>query len=164
MFKVSSQEEFGLRFLIQLAKAGEREVSLSEIASKEGVSLAYVRKIFGILRTGGLVRASKGVLGGYSLIRPASQINLQEVFFALRNPEQDFSCSYFAGNLEICAHHGDCGVRPLVSVLNRKVDDFLLGISLSELVKEEREVKVQLETKANTYSENSDRELFESIK
>jgi Rrf2 family protein len=145
MIKITSQEEFGLRFLLHLAKNENQEISLSDIAAKEGVSMPYVRKIFGILRLGGLVKASKGVQGGYSLIRSASQINLKEVFNALKTHEQDFSCSYFTGNLDICANHSDCGVRPLISLMNRKIDDFLLGINLSQLVKEEKQVAAQLQ-------------------
>ncbi len=144
MLKISSQEEFGLRFLVQMARAENQEITLSELADKEGVSLTYVRKIFGILRQGGLVQASKGVQGGYSLIKPARQINLKEVFDALGGRMNDFDCSYFSGNLSICANHQDCGVRPLISLLNSKIDDFLSNINLSQLVKEERQVMFHL--------------------
>jgi Rrf2 family protein len=147
MLKISSQEEFGLRLLVQMARAENQEISLSELAEKEGISLTYVRKIFGILRHGGLVQASKGFQGGYSLIKPAKQINLKEVFDALKNPEIGFDCSYFSGNLSICANHGDCAVRPLISLLNSKIDDFLSNINLSQLVKEEREVMFHLAAK-----------------
>lgn len=140
MFKISSQEEFGLRFLIQLAKANGQEVSLAEIAEKEGVSLTYVRKIFGILRAGNLVKASKGVLGGYSLAKATSEINLMEVFEVLKTQTQDFSCNDFSGNLSICANFSDCGVRPVISLLKRKINNFLTEINLSQLVKEESSV------------------------
>jgi Rrf2 family protein len=145
MLKISSQEEFGLRFLLQLAKTEEQEVSLAEIATKEGVSLPYVRKIFGILRAGGLVKATKGVQGGYSLVRPAAEINLRQIFAALKTTEQDFHCSYFSGNLDICANYGDCGVRPVLSLLTRKIDDFLCRINLSQLAHEEKQVIAQLQ-------------------
>ncbi|MDX1919518.1 MAG: Rrf2 family transcriptional regulator [Candidatus Caenarcaniphilales bacterium] len=149
MFKISSQEEFGLRFLVQLAKADEKvtngqEVSLSEIADREGVSLSYVRKIFGILRSGNLVKASKGVLGGYSLAKPASEINLMEVFEVLKTQQQDFSCNDFSGNLSVCANFSNCGVRPVISLLRRKIDNFLAEINLSQLVKEEISVISEL--------------------
>ena len=145
MFKISSQEEFGLRLLLQLAKAGDKaEISLAELSSKEGISLTYVRKLFGILRSAGLVQASRGVLGGYSLIRSPAQINLKEVFSALQSQEQGFVCTYFSGQLEVCANHGDCAVRPLISLLNRKIDNFLENINLSQLIKEEKQVIKEL--------------------
>lgn len=149
MFKISSQEEFGLRFLVQLAKSSNcsGEMSLSEIAHKEGVSLPYVRKIFGILRSGGLVKASKGVQGGYSLLKPASEITLKEIFEVLGSDLQEFSCNDFAGQFSVCANFGDCGVRPLLSLLRRKIDDFLKGITLSQLVSEERNVLSTLQSK-----------------
>lgn len=145
MFKISSQEEFGLRLLVQLAKAGENaEISLAELSSREGISLTYVRKLFGVLRSSGLVKASRGVLGGYSLVKSASEINLKEVFEALKNPEQSFDCTYFSGQLDICANHGNCGVRPLISLLNHKIDEFLENINLSQLIKEEKQVSQEL--------------------
>lgn len=144
MFKISSQEEFGLRFLVQLAKANGREVALAEIANKEGASLTYVRKIFGILRLGDLVKASKGSQGGYSLSKPASEINLQKVFSILKPEPHEFSCKDFTGNLPECANFADCGVRPVMSLLRGKVNDFLSGINLSQLVKEEKAVLANL--------------------
>ena len=144
MLKISSQEEFGLRFLVQLAKAGDKEVHLSDLANKEGISLIYVRKIFGILRSKGLVKASKGVNAGYSLIKNSDDINLKEIFDALKYEEQDFNCSSFSGNLSVCANHGNCGVRPIISLLNQKIDEFLSEINLSQLVKEENEVISQI--------------------
>ncbi|MDX1918987.1 MAG: Rrf2 family transcriptional regulator [Candidatus Caenarcaniphilales bacterium] len=152
MLKISSQEEFGLRFLLQLAKAAGDEVSLSEIAQEEGVSITYVRKIFQILRIGGLVKASLGSNAGYALTRPPADINLKEVFDILKTTDHDFTCNSFTGNLEICAHHSGCSVRPLMSLLTQKVNDFLASINLSQLVKEEAAVQSYLRTLTLTHS------------
>ena len=142
-----------MRFLVQLAKSQKEEMSLAEISQREGVSLPYVRKIFGILRSGGLVRASKGVQGGYSLLKPASEITLREVFEVLGADLQEFSCSDFSGQFSICANHGDCGVRPLLSLLKRKIDELLRGITLSQLIHEEHKVMNALQSKIETRSQ-----------
>ncbi|MDJ0625461.1 MAG: Rrf2 family transcriptional regulator [Candidatus Caenarcaniphilales bacterium] len=147
MFKISSQEEFGLRFLVQLAKANGREVSLSDIAEKEGTSLSYVRKILGILRSAGLVISSKGVKGGSSLSRSPSEITLVEIFHILKPEPHEFSCKDFTGNLPECANFSDCGVRPVMSLLRKKVNEFLSNITLSQLVKEEKDVLSHLQSK-----------------
>jgi Rrf2 family protein len=144
MFKVSSQEEFGLRFLVHLAKSEGKEVSLADIATKEGISLPYVRKIFGILRDGGLVKASKGVTGGYSLTHQPEELTLKTIFQALKPEPHEFSCNDFTGQLSVCANFGDCGLRPLLSLLQNKINNFLDGISLSQLIKEEKSVKEDL--------------------
>jgi Rrf2 family protein len=140
MLWISSQEEMGLRFLVRLAQQPDREVALADISQVEGISLQYVRKIFGILGRNGLVRASRGVKGGYWLVKPAAEISLVEIFDALKPVSSEFDCSQFSGKLPVCANHDNCSVRPVIQLLDSKVRDFLAGISLSQLAQHESEV------------------------
>jgi len=79
--KISAQEEYGLRCLVQLASAeGDgRWLTLAQIAEREGLSVANAGKLMWILSKAGLVSAQRGTKGGYSLARPASEIRLNEV-------------------------------------------------------------------------------------
>ena len=79
--KISAHEEYGLRCLVQLARAeGEGEsLTLHQIAEREGLSVANAGKLMWILMKAGLVSAQRGTNGGYSLARPAAEIRLNEV-------------------------------------------------------------------------------------
>jgi DNA-binding transcriptional ArsR family regulator len=76
--KVTAQEEYGLRCLVQVARghAQGRSLSITEIAQGEGLSTPYVGKILAVLRKGGLVTAARGRSGGYTLTRNPRAITL----------------------------------------------------------------------------------------
>ena len=72
--KVSAQEEYGLRCLLQLAPLGEGEyLTLTQIAEREGISVANAGKLLWILNKAGLVSSIRGTKGGYRLARAASE-------------------------------------------------------------------------------------------
>ncbi|HWW94152.1 MAG TPA: Rrf2 family transcriptional regulator, partial [Vicinamibacteria bacterium] len=69
--KLSSQEEYGLRCLLQLGREGEgRSLTIAEMSQREGISTPNVAKIMRILRRAGLVLSTRGKSGGYTLARP----------------------------------------------------------------------------------------------
>ena len=73
--KLTSQEEYGLRCLLRIAREGDGgNLTIPEISEAEGISAHYVAKLMGILRREGMVKSARGQTGGYTLSRPAHQI------------------------------------------------------------------------------------------
>lgn len=144
--KISAQEEYGLRCLLQLARA-EREgesLTLAQIARREGVSVANAGKLMWILNKAGFVQSQRGTKGGYTLARPASEIRLNEVIRVLDNDTVQKHCESYAGVLETCVHTGDCGIRPVIVELHQVVDSALAEITLSKLLGTEAKVDAML--------------------
>src|SRR5215470_15079129 len=56
--------------------------SAPEIASEAEIPLAYLSKLLGNLRRRGLIRATRGFHGGYSLKRKAKDISISEIVAA----------------------------------------------------------------------------------
>jgi Rrf2 family protein len=68
--KISAQEEYGLRCLVQLANLREGEsLTLNQIAEREGISQANAGKLMWLLNKAGFVQAMRGTKGGYTLAR-----------------------------------------------------------------------------------------------
>ncbi len=137
--KVSAQEEYGLRCLMQMARTGAgRSVSISEISRAEGLSAPNVAKLMRILRLGGLVRSVRGQAGGYTLARPAEDIMLDEVLQVLGDPlfGPDF-CQQHIGTAKACIHTGDCSMRPVWKQLQRLVNEVLARTSLQDMLRGE---------------------------
>ena len=85
--RITAVEEYGLRCLLALAKEGTAgQLSISEIAEKEGLSVPYASKLLGILRKSGLVVAARGRSGGFSIAREPEKITMYEVLTALGGP------------------------------------------------------------------------------
>jgi len=144
--KISAQEEFGLRCLLQLARAETQEESLTltQIARLEGISVANAGKLMWILNKAGLVQSQRGTKGGYRLARPASNIHLNEVISVLDEQRIETHCSSYAGVLASCVHTGDCGIRPVILELHQIVDNALSEITLSQLLGTEATVDAVL--------------------
>jgi Rrf2 family iron-sulfur cluster assembly transcriptional regulator len=144
--KISAQEEYGLRCLLQLARAdasGE-SLTLAQIARREGISVANAGKLMWILNKAGLVQSQRGTKGGYYLARPASEIHLNQVIHVLDDDRADSHCRSYAGVLEACVHTGDCGIRPVIVELHQIVDKALSEITLSHLLGTEANVDAAL--------------------
>src|SRR5215470_17874273 len=68
--RLTAQEEYGLRCLLQVARGQDTAVTTPEIAEREGLSEAHVHKLMRLLRRAGLVRSVRGRKGGYQPARP----------------------------------------------------------------------------------------------
>lgn len=139
--KISAQEEYGLRCLVQLATLRDGEsLTLSQIAEREGISSANAGKLLWILNRAGFVESIRGTKGGYSLARPADEIHLNEVIKVLDEDEIQAHCQSYTGVLEVCVHTGDCGIRPVIVGLHEIVQNALANITLAQLVGTEKKV------------------------
>src|SRR5262245_34478561 len=135
--KISAQEEYGLRCLLQLARASEPSLSISEIASREGLSQPYVAKLLAVLRQGGFVDSARGRAGGYRLARPANQIGLGALLDSLGEPlfDQPTYCEKHSGTeTNACVHLGGCSLRALWQTLETWMRTTLDRITLADLL------------------------------
>jgi Rrf2 family iron-sulfur cluster assembly transcriptional regulator len=144
--KISAHEEYGLRCLVQLARAeAEGELlTLGQIAEREGLSVANAGKLLWILNKAGLVQSQRGASGGYMLARPAAEIRLNEVIRILDEDTVDQFCKTHTGVLDSCIHTSDCGIRPVIVGLHEIVQNALSEITLAQLVGTEAKVDATL--------------------
>ena len=140
--KLTSQEEYGLRCLLRIAREGEGgSLTIPKISQKEGISNFYVAKLMRILRRNGLVRSVRGQAGGYALARPADQIVVGETLAVLGGRLYDPGfCEEHAGNESLCANSVDCSVRSLWQAVQQVVDQVLSKTTLKDLLSNEREM------------------------
>ena len=151
--KVSAQEEYGLRCMLQLARrqmGGNHEpLTLAEIGRDEGLTVPNVAKMIRGLRKAGLVRSALGRRGGYTLARPAGAINVAEILHALGGRLYDPEyCNRYAGDLDTCTHMGDCSIRSLWGVLENLLESVLSQTKLSDLVRTECGMSAVLDGRA----------------
>ena len=139
--KISAQEEYGLRCLVQLANLREGEsLTLPQIATREGISAANAGKLMWLLNKAGFVNSTRGTKGGYFLSRPAGEIHLNEIIKVLDEDVMNKHCDNYTGVLDSCVHHGDCGIRPVIVGLHEIVENALSRITLAQLVGTESSV------------------------
>ena len=95
--KVSTRVQYGMLALTDIALYSENGSAVSgpEIAERQDISQKYLEQILTHLKQAGLIRAQKGLRGGYTLARPADQIRLSEPMMLCM-----FSAVHGAGRLK----------------------------------------------------------------
>jgi Rrf2 family protein len=138
--KLTSQEEYGLRCLLRLAREGE-SLTIPKIAQKEGISNFYVAKLMRILRRGELVNSVRGQAGGYELARPPGKIVVGEALAILGGRFYDPGfCEEHSGSETSCANSVDCSVRSLWRAVQQVIDQVLSKTTLKDLLSNEAEM------------------------
>ncbi|HEY3250754.1 MAG TPA: Rrf2 family transcriptional regulator [Ignavibacteria bacterium] len=137
--KFSSQEEYGLRCLLRIARdANGKGLTIPEISKAEGMTTHNAAKLLRILRLGGFLASSRGQIGGYTLSRPAEEILLKDVLDFLGGKLYDTEfCDHHKGTVDICTHSIDCSIRSLWQTLQNTVDSVLNKISIKDLLSSE---------------------------
>jgi len=132
--RISSRCEYGLRAMVYLAgQTGEAPVPLPEIASSEAIPTAFLERIFARLRDGGLVRATRGVSGGYRLAKGPAEISVADVIEAVEGPLCLVGCLPDGG---ACARSIGCASRQVWRRLDEVITEALTAITLSDLTME----------------------------
>lgn len=111
--------DYALRVLMYAHAAGDRLVTIEEIASRFRISRAHLMKVANTLTRAGLLTAVRGRSGGLKLARPANAIRLGDV---LRATEPDFAL------VECFAQGATCRIKSccrLAGVIDEALAAFL---------------------------------------
>jgi Rrf2 family protein len=136
--RITAQEEYGLRCLLQLARQPEeRSLTLKQLAEREGISPANAGKLMWLLNNAGIVKSVRGIKGGYSLARPASLITVSEIISVFEGAAIEEHCKSFPGVQDVCVHNEDCGIRPVLQLLHDTVSRVLSQVTLAQLANHE---------------------------
>ncbi|MBI2817307.1 MAG: Rrf2 family transcriptional regulator [Acidobacteria bacterium] len=76
---LSVTSEYALRALTCLAQSDGQKVLGHELAHRAGVPNNYLSKIMIVLRNAGLVKAVRGITGGYALVRQPGDVKILDV-------------------------------------------------------------------------------------
>jgi Rrf2 family protein len=136
--KFSTQEEYGLRCLIQIAKEGaDGSLTIQEIGKREGLTTPHVAKLLMILRKSGLIKSTRGQAGGYTISRAAKDIVVGDVLAVLGGRLYDDNfCDRHVGTNDVCSHSVGCAVRDLWEDVQEAIDSVVNQITLADLMRE----------------------------
>lgn len=135
--KFNTQEEYGLRCLLRIARFYEMDKALTipEISRGEGISEHTTAKILRALRLGGFIESARGHLGGYTLARAPKEILIGNVLNELGGKlyDDNYCASHSKGGV-FCTVTSDCTIRSLWMQIQHSVDNVVNGIYLSDLL------------------------------
>ncbi|MDX2184160.1 MAG: Rrf2 family transcriptional regulator [Gemmatimonadaceae bacterium] len=143
--RITTWAEYGLICALHLARrAGEGPVTGRDIAAQERLPADYVEQILLRLRRAGIVNSTRGARGGYALAKPPEALTVRDVIAASELQTFELHCVAHPVSEERCGDNAHCSIRPVWMMLQKKIDDVLEGVSLAELLHNERDVRVHL--------------------
>lgn len=111
-------------------------VSVAEVAERQGISSAYLEQLFSKLKRAGLLRSVRGPGGGYELARSLPDISVSHIVAAVGEGVDATRCKGTAD----CQDGATCLTHDLWTALSNRIDEFLSGVTLHDLVAQ-REVQ-----------------------
>lgn len=142
MAHLTASVEYGIHCLLWLAVADDAALSSRELAELQGVSPAFVAKIFPKLEKAGVVAASSGLRGGYRLAKPAAQISLLEIVDAIEGEKPLFDCqeirercALFDGKPPRWATQGVCAIHAAMLKAEQAMRDSLAASTLADIAR-----------------------------
>ena len=133
--KLTNKGRYAVMAMADLASnASKGPISLSEISSRQNISLAYLEQIFLQLKNNRLVKSSRGAKGGYTLEKPASEIKLSNIIYAVDEEVKTLNCK--KNSKRGCNHKSvKCITHNLWDQLDQHINGFFEGVKLQDLTK-----------------------------
>ena len=133
--RITTWAEYGLICALHLARrTDDGPVTGRDIAARERLPSDYVEQILLRLRRAGIVQSTRGAKGGYGLARPAEAITVREIIAAAELVTFDLHCETHPLDAERCSQACDCSIRPVWVMLQKRIDEVLEGVRLSDLL------------------------------
>ncbi len=133
--KLTNKGRYAVMAMADLASnASKGPISLSEISLRQNISLAYLEQIFLQLKNNRLVKSSRGARGGYTLEKPASEIKLSNIIYAVDEEVKTLNCK--KNSKRGCNHKSvKCITHNLWDQLDQHINGFFEGVKLQDLTK-----------------------------
>jgi len=118
--------------LVEVALAyPDGTVSVKDVARRQSISAKYLEHIMAGLRAAGLVRAIRGMHGGYALARAPGHITLKELVEALEGPLAPVDC---VDHPDSCPTEGVCPIRQTWVEMKESIEQVLNHTTVQDLV------------------------------
>ena len=142
--KFSTKGTYGLRAVVELAtRYGEGPVSLTAVATEQGISEAYLEQLMRSLKKAGIVKTARGKAGGYLLTKEPSKISVLETLRALEGSTDIADC--VGSDASVCENACTCSARPLFLKLQSRINAVLQETTIGELTEDHIEQKKRIE-------------------
>ena len=131
--KLTNKGRYAVMAMADLASnTNNGPISLKEISIRQNISLAYLEQIFIKLKDNKLVKSSRGAKGGYVLEKPASEIKLSNIIYAVNEEVKTLNCN--KNSKRGCNHKSSkCITHNLWDQLDQHINGFFEKVKLQDL-------------------------------
>lgn len=126
--KLQKATLFGLYAVLELAADPERQLTVTEIAAKYGISAHHLAKVLRDLGRAGMIDAVRGVGGGYRFVGDTHKLTLMDVIRVFEDVDTDIDES-------LPGRDTAEGLRFVLAEMNSHTVPTLKSISLATMLK-----------------------------
>ena len=125
--------EYALLSLDALRKS-DIPLGAEQLANQLFIPKSFLAKILQSLAKHGILESRKGVHGGFVLLRSIDDISINEIIFAAEGKTPVvFDCTSYTASCP-SGSIGTCSISPFLATFQNKIDDFLNGLMLSDII------------------------------
>ncbi len=129
----SQTVEYAMRAVLALAAGDGSPTTTQQIAVTMKVPQSYLSKVLQALVRGGLVYSTRGLKGGFVLVRPADEITLLQILNSVNPLQRIESCP-----LDLDTHSSAlCPLHQRLDQAMAMVEQAFAGTTLGEILSEE---------------------------
>lgn len=130
---VSTKGRYALRIMLDLAQHSDgTNISLSDIAKRQQISVKYMEAVISTLNKGGLVVSKMGKKGGYRLAKEPSEYTVLEILNLTEGKLAPVTCLKEEENP--CERAKDCITLPMWKQVEQLVTHYFASITLQDLL------------------------------
>lgn len=129
--RLTTKGRYAVTAMLDIALHHEQgPVSVAEVAERQAISSSYLEQLFSKLKRAGLLRSVRGPGGGYELAQGLDRISVSQIIAAVGEGVDATRCKGTAD----CQDGATCLTHDLWTGLSNRIDEFLSGITLEDLV------------------------------
>lgn len=125
--------EYALLSLDVIRKSNS-PIGSEQLANELCIPKSFLAKILQSLAKQGILESRKGAHGGFILAKEVHQISINEIIFAAEGKSPVvFDCTSYS---HTCPNGiiGTCAISPFLMNFQHKIDDFLHGLTLGDIL------------------------------
>ncbi len=125
--------EYALLSLDTIQRA-DSPIGAEQLATELCIPKSFLAKILQNLAKNGILESRKGAHGGFILAKELHEISVSEVIYAAEGKMPAvFDCTSYSST---CPNGsiGTCAISPFLRNFQRKIDDFLNGLTLGDIL------------------------------
>jgi Rrf2 family protein len=130
---LSKSARYALYASLEMAAAGDRRVTVADVARPYHIPQAALAKVLQQLVRAGLAVGTRGVGGGYQLARPGKQVTVLEVISVFDPPRPRSQCALSTPLDPPCRMKQSCSIRVLFDEIDEVVRGTLESVTLATL-------------------------------
>ena len=153
--KLTSKGRFAVMSLVDIAvnSVGNKPVSLSEISTRQNISLPFLEQIFISLKKSGIVKSVRGPSGGYTFAKNPDFIKIYDVIKAIDEDLKIMRCNGVDFGCIPNKRKTKCLTHNLWNKLSNHIFIFLSSVSINDVRKNSYESILNFEKNTNKFNE-----------